>query len=253
MTLSEHVFLYCERGSNTMLLAEPANAASNLGYVLAAAAAIWLLWQRPRDRDNADPYLLAALVLLIGLGSLSFHLFANRGTELADVVPIGLFMLVYLGFALNRFLAVPPGWTVLIAAGFAALVYVTLQLKCWGGAIGFPATDNTGAGECLNGSMGYLPTLLALVIVGALMRERGHPATPYLLWAALVFAVSITLRSLDLQLCSSVTVAGRKIGTHAAWHLLNAVALFLLLRGSLDAGRGAKAPEARSSPKPFTT
>ena len=33
--------------------------------------------------------------------------------------------MVYLGFALNRFLAVPPGWTVLIVIGFAAIIAAT--------------------------------------------------------------------------------------------------------------------------------
>ena len=167
MIFSEHVFLYCERGSDTALLAEPANAASNLGYIFVALAGFWLLWRRPSERDAADSYLLAALILLIGLGSLAFHLFANRGSELADVVPIGLFMLVYVGIALNRFLAVPPGWTMLIAAGFAALVYVTLQLKCGGGTLGSPVIDSTGPSECLIGSIGYLPALLGLIVIGA--------------------------------------------------------------------------------------
>jgi hypothetical protein len=67
-----------------------------------------------------------------------------RASLLADVVPIDLFMLVYLGFALNRFLGVPSGWTVLTLIGFAAIVFFTIQLKCWGGGIGFPGVEVTG-------------------------------------------------------------------------------------------------------------
>jgi hypothetical protein len=55
-------------------------------------------------------------------------------------------------------------------------------------------------------------------------------------WAAVVFAVSVTLRSLDLALCDVYAIEGRKIGTHFAWHLLNGLALFLLLRASLEVG-----------------
>ncbi len=40
-------------------------------------------------------------------------------------------------FALNRFLGVPPGWAVLTLIGFAAIVFLTMQLKCWSGGIGF--------------------------------------------------------------------------------------------------------------------
>lgn len=237
MGLSEHVFLYCERGTSAALLAEPFNAASNVAFLLAALAALWLLLRRPKQDRSADHYLLIVLVFLIGLGSLAFHLFATQGTELADVIPIDVFMLVYLGFALNRFLGVPPGWTVLTLIGFAATVGLTMQVKCWGGGIGFPDASVVGAGECLNGSLVYLPALGAMAVVGGLLWERGHPAGPLILWAALIFTFSVTLRSLDLALCDAYTVEGRKVGTHFVWHLLNGLALFLLLRASLEVGR----------------
>jgi hypothetical protein len=145
-------------------------------------------------------------------------------------------MLVYLGFALNRFLRVPPGWTVLILIGFVGSVALTMQVKCWGGGIGFPGAEVSGASECLNGSLVYLPALLAMAIVGGLMVERRDPAAPYILWAALIFAISVTFRSLDLALCDAYQFQGRRIGTHFVWHLLNGLALFLLLRASLEVG-----------------
>ncbi|MGZ5916501.1 MAG: hypothetical protein ACXWJ4_04140 [Methyloceanibacter sp.] len=43
MTLSEHVFLYCERGTNGAFLAEPFNAGSNAAFLLAALAGLLLL------------------------------------------------------------------------------------------------------------------------------------------------------------------------------------------------------------------
>jgi len=81
--------------------------------------------------------------------------------------------------------------------------------------------------------------LVALIVVGLLAKERGHRAAPYLLWAAAILAVSITLRSLDLALCDQVVIEGRKVGTHFAWHVLNALALLLLLRASLEGGPAA--------------
>ena len=242
MIFSEHVFLYCERGSDTALLAEPANAASNLAFIFAALAGFWLLWRRPSERDAADSYLLAALILLIGLGSLAFHLFANRGSELADVVPIGLFMLVYVGIALNRFLAVPPGWTMLIAAGFAALVYATLQLKCGGGTLGSPVIDSTGPSKCLNGSIGYLPALLGLIVLGALMRERGHPAAHCLLWAALClrhFGDASLARRSALQQLHDCRTEGRHACRMAFVECRSAVPTAAL---SFEAGRRSKVP-----------
>jgi len=249
MTFGEHVFLYCERGTNTALWAEPINAISNAGFFLAALVAWQLLLWRPREERSADHYLLIALAFLIGFGSLAFHLYADAGTSLADVIPIGLFMLVYLGFALNRFLRVPPGWTVLLAIGFTALVGVAMHVKCWDGGIGLAGSAPADAKLCLNGSVGYLPALGALIIIGMALVERQHRAGPYVVWAAAIFAISIVFRTLDLALCDQVVINGRNVGTHFIWHLLNAVVLFLLLRASLEAGPVAAAPVA-AEPEP---
>jgi hypothetical protein len=163
-------------------------------------------------------------------------------------VPISVFMLVYLGFALNRFLGIPPAWTVLLVIGFTAVLAITGQVKCGEGVVAFFVPDTEGVKPCLNGSVFYLPALAALVIVGLSLSERGHKAAPWLLWAAAIFAVSITLRSLDFALCDKLVFEGRKIGTHAAWHVLNALMLFLLLRASLEGGPNSAAPSPRAIP-----
>jgi len=239
MTLGEHVFLYCERGTNEALLAEPVNAASNGAFLLAALAGLTLLLLRPREERSADHYLLIGLVFLIGLGSLAFHLFATSATELADVLPIGIFMLVYLGFALNRFLGVPVGWTTLLVIGFTALMAVTMQVKCWDGGVGLPGPEVQGVKPCLNSSLFYLPALGVLIVVGLMLEEKRHRAAPYLLWAAAILTISVTLRTLDMALCDRIVIEGRKIGSHFAWHVLNGLALFLLLRASLEGRRDA--------------
>jgi hypothetical protein len=125
---------------------------------------------------------------------------------------------------------------VLTLIGFVGVVALTMQVKCWSGGIGFPGAEVTGASECLNGSLVYLPALVAMAVVGGLMAERKHPAAPYILWAAAIFAISVTFRSIDLALCDAYEFQGRNIGTHFIWHLLNGLALFLLLRASLEVG-----------------
>lgn len=252
MTLGERVFLYCERGANEAMLAEPANALSNAAILLAALAGLAMVLRRPPDEREADQFLLPVLVLFIGLGSLAFHLYATRAAELADVVPISVFMLVYFGFALNRFVGVPPAWTMLSVIGFTAMVAITGQVQCGEEIVGFAQSETEGLEPCLNGSVFYLPSLAALVIVGLYLSERGHKAAPWLLWAAAVFAISITLRSLDLALCDELVIEGRKVGTHAAWHVLNGLVLFLLLRASLEGSPssvGAAAEEAETPEK----
>ena len=251
MTLGERVFLYCERGTNEAMLAEPVNALSNGAFLLAALAGFFIVLRQPEEDRNADQFLLPALLLFIGLGSLAFHLYATRATELADVVPIGVFMLVYLGLALNRFLGVPPGWTIFLVIGFTAIMAITMQVKCGQDFIGFPGADIEGVKPCLNGSLFYFPALAALIVVGLALSERGHRAAPWLLWAAAIFAISITLRSLDLALCDKIAIEGRKVGTHAAWHVLNALALFLLLRASLEGGPAVPAKPHAETPVEF--
>ena len=236
MTFGEHVFLYCERGTSTALSAEPINAVSNVAFILAALMGLQLLEWRPREQQTSDHFLLIGLVALIGIGSFAFHLLATQESELLDVIPIAVFTLVYLGFALNRFLGVPPGWMVLLVIGFTILMGATSQVRCWDGGVGIPGPEAQGAKTCLNGSVFYLPALGALIVVGLLLEERRHRAAPYVLWAAAIFAISLTLRSLDLALCGKFLIEGQKVGTHAAWHVLNALALFLLLRASLEAG-----------------
>lgn len=247
MNFGEHVFLYCERGTSEALSAEPINAISNVAFILAALMGLQVLQWRGREENSADQFLLIGLVTLIGLGSFAFHLFATQEAELLDVLPIGIFMLVYLGFALNRFLGVPPGWTVLLVAGFTGLMWTTMQVKCWDGGVGIPGPELQGVKPCLNGSVFYLPALAALIVVGLLLEERRHRAAPYILWAAAIFAVSITLRSLDMALCDKLLFQGQKLGTHFAWHILNALALFLLLRASLE-GAPATANETNREP-----
>lgn len=240
MTFGEHVFLYCERGTSTALSAEPINAVSNVAFILAALMGLQLLEWRPREQQTSDHFLLIGLVALIGIGSFAFHLLATQESELLDVIPIAVFTLVYLGFALNRFLGVPPGWMVLLVIGFTILMGATSQLRCWDGGVGIPGPEAQGAKTCLNGSVFYLPALGALIVVGLLLEERRHRAAPYVLWAAAIFAISLTLRSLDLALCGKFLIEDQKVGTHAAWHVLNALALFLLLRASLEAGAAAE-------------
>ncbi len=43
-------------------------------------------------------------------------------------------------------------------------------------------------------------------------------------------------------------IEGRKVGTHFAWHVLNALALFLLLRASLEGGPAAVTRAAIAPP-----
>jgi hypothetical protein len=204
---------YCER-LGAGLLAEPLNALSNAAFFIAA------LWAaRAARRRGSEPviWLLTALVLVIGLGSLAFHTFANQWSALADVLPITLFIYGYLAFALRRFLAfdwwkVALGMAVLFAATFAA--------------------ERIMPPGFMNGSGAYLPALVASVLVSLQLLRNGHPAQLNVSLASTILFVSLIFRTADLVVCSILP-----IGTHFIWHILNGVVLALYLEAAIRYGQ----------------
>ncbi len=54
-----------------------------------------------------------------------------------------------------------------------------------------------------------------------------------MLGAAVVFALSMSARTLDWELCQATAWGGRPIGTHFLWHLLNATVLYVLVRTAI--------------------
>jgi|APTNR8051073442_1049403.scaffolds.fasta_scaffold03797_7 hypothetical protein len=78
--------------------------------------------------------------------------------------------------------------------------------------------------------MAYLPALSALLGVGGVLAYRDHSAAKALLAAAGVFAISIVLRSIDREYVPAYIIAGYQFGTHFAWHLLNALTLYVVMR-----------------------
>ncbi len=81
-------------------------------------------------------------------------------------------------------------------------------------------------------------------LIGSWLALRSHPAGRFLLGAAIVFGLSLAVRSLDTEVCAATVMWGRERGTHALWHVLNALALYLLLRAAIQYGATAKSPAA---------
>jgi Ceramidase len=210
MEWSTPIDLYCER-TDASLWAEPANALTNAAFLLAAAAA-FLSWRRKSGSDwPALALIVVVVVVVVGLGSFTFHTVATRGAMLADVIPIALFIYGYLLLALCRFLHVSAGAAVAIVLAYAAGTQALVSL--------IPA-------RLLNGSAGYLPALIALIVVALATPER--KTRRGLALAALVFSISLAMRTIDSSVCATFP-----LGTHFAWHVLNAVVLYLLLRTAI--------------------
>ncbi|MGE3875390.1 MAG: ceramidase domain-containing protein [Parvibaculaceae bacterium] len=203
---------YCER-LGPGLAAEPLNALSNAAFFIAA------LWAaRTAARKGVEPviWLLIALVFVIGLGSLAFHTFADQWSELADVLPITLFIYGYLAFALRRFLGL-DWWKVALALG--VLFLVTL------------ASAHVLPPGFMNGSGAYLPALIASVIVSLDLLRKGHPAQLNVSLASTILFVSLIFRTADQIVCPVLP-----IGTHFIWHILNGLVLALYLEAAIRYG-----------------
>lgn len=206
--------IYCER-TGPEFWSEPVNAITNFAFIISAILIVFLIRQQIRQGNwDAASWVLCALIFAIGVGSWLFHTHATRWALLSDIIPIAIFILLYTWYALRRFAEAPAvvcGIGVLIVLGISRAVPVLTGFQ--GGS--------------------YVAALLALVVIGGYLRfMKSHIAGTALLTAAAVFFVSLSLRTIDLPLCGRFP-----LGTHFAWHLLNAVVLFIVARAMVLYGR----------------
>lgn len=222
MDFHKQLFSYCERGLDGTFWAEPWNAISNGAFWIAALIGLVFALRQANGRINVVDMLLIALVFIIGTGSFLFHTYATVWAVLADVFPIIAFMLLYLGMALKRFMG--WGWIATLIA--VAVFFFTLQ-----GA----ETIRCGDKPCFNGSIGYFPAFAVLLLVGGALWASAHPAGKSLVLAGVIFAVSLTFRTIDREICDATHVhaLGGPIGTHFIWHIMNATLLYILVRASI--------------------
>ena len=217
MALASYIDLYCER-TGPGFWNEPLNAVSN-GAFLVAAAWGWADARRRGGPDLAEAVLIV-LAALIGVGSFLFHTIPNGWTELADVIPIWSFVACYVLVTIHRM----SGGSLAETARIAGIVLAITAAVFW-----FTSEDVTTDTDAvtvgpLNGSLQYLPALLALAVFAVVSWWQRHPARTYVAGAALTFAVSLGFRTIDLAICPSVA-----IGSHFLWHLLNGLMIGLLL------------------------
>ncbi|MEO1318642.1 MAG: ceramidase domain-containing protein [Pseudomonadota bacterium] len=200
---------YCERMSDAFW-AEPINAITNAAFIIAAILALG--YARRQGRLDTATWFLLATLTAIGIGSFLFHTYATRWAALADVAPIGVFILGYFAIAMHRFVGLTLRGSA-IATGILifALPAVSTVLQ--------PILRPS-----IGGSVSYIPALLMLICVGAWLMRAGHAAGINLIAAAGIFTASLTFRTLDIPVCN-----GFPLGTHFAWHILNGTLLGFLI------------------------
>lgn len=202
---------YCERGSDPTFWAEPFNAVTNLAFIVFAILA-WRKLNRSQIKmtwSAIDLWLLTVTLGIIGIGSGLWHTLAAPWSQTADVIPIYVFINVYIFSLFIRLIGL-RWWQ-------ALLVWITFQAVNVG--FGMVAPPDT-----LNGSILYVPTYGLLLVAVVWLFKRHHEARHRLSKIVGLFTLSITFRTIDVMICSSLP-----IGTHFLWHMLNAVVLYQLI------------------------
>lgn len=209
MPLLAQIDLYCER-IHPGFWAEPVNAWSNLGFVVAALLLRSALRRLHRHRPQASAGVraLPVLLALVGAGSFSFHTFANVLTSLVDQLAILLFGCVFLYLFLAHVVATARTPALLASVAFAG---VSALMPRW-------LHDGV-----LNQSSAYLPYLLGMLSMLAWLWWNRRPTRALFGAGVLTFMAALTVRTIDLAVCTSFP-----IGTHFAWHLLSSLMLYIV-------------------------
>ncbi len=205
MEFAGEIDLYCER-IGPEFWAEPINALTNLAFLIAA------IWAGARLRGTGLNlgWGLAVTLFLIGIGSFLFHSFATVWAALSDVIPIALFILLFV-FATHRDVL---GWRSPMAL-LAVLVFLPYLALAGFGFSRLPFFDISAS---------YWPVVLALLIYAAVLRHRVPRVAGGFVIGAAILSLSLAARSVDLQVCATLPM-----GTHFLWHILNAVMLAYMI------------------------
>jgi len=214
---TSYMDLYCER-MGPEYWAEPLNAVTNLMFIFSAVAITVLLVRTvDRNRGRGALWVLNGLIYGIGIGSWLFHTHAVLWAMLADIIPIGVFILLasWVSFRqLAGFGLVVSGLGVGVVVAIAILVHVLSGYE--GGA--------------------YVAALFALFSIGTYLEyRRPRSAGKAFLWGGALFAISLAFRSLDQSVCDQIS-----IGTHFVWHILNSIVLFIVVRALMTHGHAAR-------------
>nr|WP_132124566.1 ceramidase domain-containing protein [Actinocrispum wychmicini] len=218
----DYIDNYCERTDGSFW-SEPLNAVSNVSFLVAAVAA-WVLVRRASrgvGRPAGELYALPAMIFLIFAGSSAFHTTATRWGLVADSGSIGVYMVYFIALWPRLYWGLP--WR-----------------RAWLGAPVFLAF--TALVSLIPGLPGmYLSALIGLLVLAGLLFYSDHAERrPHWRWyvtAALIFAVSLTARTLDEPMCAQMP-----IGSHYIWHLLNGLVLYVVTYAAVSRWRQVLQP-----------
>jgi len=214
--------LYCETPTGPFSFpAEPVNFFTNAAIVIFAILAFWTL--RKFQSRAYDAYLLAALLLLTGLGSFLWHGFRTQTALILDVVPGVLFLLVFIYAWARRVWGTYGGAAGLI--GFFGLTYI--------GTLVSGVVERRGPPV----SVVWATVFFGILLFVLSLRKYGRFAWLSIL-SVIVAVIAFIFRTADLYICELIP-----FGTHFLWHIFLSGAAYiaiLFLAAADDSAKGAK-------------
>lgn len=206
--------VYCERFANFWLV-EPLNALTNLAFLIGA----YYLYKfiRANNLKSRLSTFLIGLMVAVGLGSMSWHLYRSEATLLLDRLPIYIFFIFTLYFAIQS-ITKNIKFTIAVSALLGILYYAIF--------------DYVPGVNVFYGLLRFIFAFITLVILNVLIRKKyGHEYN--FSTALIIFAAALIFRTLDLLVCPFFP-----LGTHFLWHIFVAVGMYF---GSIAiAGLNAK-------------
>lgn len=205
-----HWYGVCER-AGLGFLAEPMNVLSSFMFMVVAIS-IFRYYRKHEDLERKwiwDIHLLTFNTFWIGMSSVIFHAYPTKLTEAIDTYSIVLFIMVYF-------------WSVLFRIGRCNFFQAGI---CFVAFVGFSHILVAQFPHALNDSIGYLSSMIALIMIAVHLHLKARPSSQHFMLAALVGVVSLFCRAIDHEVCPMFP-----IGTHFLWHTLNATLLYILLK-----------------------
>ena len=211
-----YIDIYCER-TGPEFWSEPVNALTNIAFILSSFfLSVYLIKKRSIKSDLVN-WVFIILIFLIGLGSWSFHTLANSFSLFSDIVPIGIFIILYTWFTFQRLVYI--NWFFPYIA-VASIIITSILLSF----------------VPLYGSQSYLGALLFLFLVGVYCKIFTNlKFSSSLILASFILFLSIIFRTIDMHICGYFL-----FGSHFIWHILNSILLFIVTKVMIDYGKKRK-------------
>jgi hypothetical protein len=209
--------IYCERGYSQFFASEPVNALSNFSFFIAGYLGYRLI--KKSKLQNKQLFFLPWLLVLIGIGSLTYHTFRSPITVIFDFLPTYLFIASVLFIALKE-LTGNSIKSLLILIGFVVIeILLTIYTPR----------------DFLNNSIRHVVALGFIIILGKfLIKSYGQKIVKPLVIIISLYILAILFRSADLWFCAWIP-----FGTHFLWHILvsfagyKAISLLILIKPSI--------------------